>query len=166
MNINSVADLLLFLSVIGLIAGLIKPKLFHKLTSGTHQKKKIGLVFGLGVLIALIMLLANAPAPAAPLRTDLAFKGDAAYCDAIYKDNGNGTTTWSVHIKKDGELITHLSDKSGHINRHDEQVKAGYHSYTANVAIGDVSEINGLLYIGKDIHTCNISPGQDPQQNY
>lgn len=163
---DTVADIILFLSVIGLIAGLIKPKLFHKLTNGNHQKKKIGLVCGLGILIGLIILLANVPAPATPLRTDLAFKGDAAYCDAIYKDNGNGTTTWSLHIKKDGELITHLSDKSGHIYRHDEKLKAGYQSYTAPVAIGNVSEINGLLYIGKDIHTCNISPARNPQQNY
>lgn len=166
MNINTIADLLLFLSVIGLIAGLIKPKLFHKLTNGTHQKKKIGLVFGLGILIALIILLANAPSPTAPLRTDLTFKGDAAYCDAIYKDNDNDTTTWSVHIKEDGELITHLSDKSGHIHRHDDKLKAGYYHYTAPVTINNVSEINGLLYIGKDIHTCNISPAQNPQQKY
>lgn len=163
---DTVADIILFLSVIGLIAGLIKPKLFHKLTNSTHQKKKIGLVCGLGILIGLIILLANMPAPAAPLRTDLAFKGDAAYCDAVYKDNGNGTTTWSLHIKRDGELITHLSDKSGHIYRHDEKLKAGYHSYTAPVAINNVSEINGLLYIGKDIHTCNISPAHNPQQSY
>lgn len=62
MNIDTVADLLLFISLGGLIAGLIKPKLFHKLTNGTHQKKKIGLVFGLGLLISLIILAANAPA--------------------------------------------------------------------------------------------------------
>ena len=156
MNINTVADLLLFLSVIGLIAGLIKPKLFHKLTNGTHQKKKIGLVFGLGILIALIMLLANAPTP---LRTDLAFKGDAAYCDATY-NTSSGSTTWSVTVKQSGELITHLTSKDGHIYRHDNQLKPGTYKYTAPVAIDKVSEINGLLYIGKDIHTCNIQPQQ------
>lgn len=61
MNINTVADLLLFISVIGLVAGLIKPKMFHKFTHGTHQKKKIGLVFGLGILVALIILATSAP---------------------------------------------------------------------------------------------------------
>src|SRR6266567_3584392 len=62
MNIYTVADILLFLSLVGLIVGLIKPKLFHRLTNDTHRRKKIGLVFGLGILIALIMLVANTPA--------------------------------------------------------------------------------------------------------
>lgn len=165
MKITTLADILLFLSLGGLIAGLVKPPMFRKFVGDKHPRKIVGLYGGLGILIALVILLANVPTTPT-LRTDLAFQGDAAYCDAIYKDNGNGTTTWSLHIKKDGELITHLSDKSGHIYRHDDQVKAGYRSYTAPVAIGDVSEINGLLYIGKDSHPCNVSPAHDPQQNY
>ncbi len=94
------------------------------------------------------------------LRQDLAFQGDASFCDAVYKDNGNGTTTWTLSVKQAGELITHLSDKSGHIYRHDDKVDVGFSSYTAPVTIGDVSEINGNLYIGDDSHPCNISPAQ------
>ena len=59
---NTVADLLLILSFIALVVGLIKPKLFHKLTNNSHPRKKIGLVFGLGILVALIILAINAPA--------------------------------------------------------------------------------------------------------
>ncbi len=59
---NTVADILLFIALGGLIAGLVKPKLFHKLTNNSHPRKKIGLVFGLGILAALIILAVNAPA--------------------------------------------------------------------------------------------------------
>jgi len=92
------------------------------------------------------------------LRQDLAFQGDASFCDATYKGNDNGTTTWTLNIKQTGELITHLSDKSGHIYRHDNNVGVGYTAYTADVNINDVSEINGLLYIGNDSHPCKIAP--------
>jgi hypothetical protein len=100
------------------------------------------------------------PTPSPALRQDLAFQGDAAYCDGHYKDNSNGTTTWTLDIKYTGEIITHLSDKSGHIYRHDDQVKPGEYAYTAPVAINDVSEINGLLTVGSDNHPCNIAPQQ------
>jgi hypothetical protein len=99
--------------------------------------------------------------PSTPaLRQDLAFQGDADYCDGIYKDNGNGTTTWTLQIKQPGEIITHLSDKNGKLYRHDEQVKVGYYAYTAPVAINDVSEINGVLTVGSVNHPCNIAPQQ------
>lgn len=165
MNINTVADLLLILSLVGLIAGLVKPQLMQKLTKGTHPRKKIGLVFGIGIVLALVILLANAPTNT-PLRKDLAFQGDAAYCDGIYKTDGN-STVWTLHIKQQGELITHLSGKgSNQMYRHDDQVKPGYYTYTAPVSINDVAEINGLLYVGQDNHSCNINPQQQPQQNY
>jgi len=61
MNLNTLADLLLFASLIGLITGLIKPKIFQKITQGTHQRKKIGLLGGLGILLSLILLFINAP---------------------------------------------------------------------------------------------------------
>ena len=114
----------------------------------------------------------NAPQAATKpsLRQDLAFQGDADYCNGIYKDNGDGTTTWSYDIKQKGELITHLSDSSGHIYRHDVQITdaPNYYSYTAPVAIKDVGEINGVLSIPGETngHPCNISPQQQPQQAY
>lgn len=116
----------------------------------------------------------STPAQTAPakstLRQDLAFQGDATYCDGIYKDNGNGTTTWSYDIKQDGELITHLSDNSGHTYRHDIQITnaPNYYAYTAPVAINDVAEIDGVLTASSDGngHPCNLSPQQQPQQAY
>jgi hypothetical protein len=110
-------------------------------------------------------------APAKPqLRQDLAFQGDPSYCDGIYKDNGNGTTTWSYDIKQNGELITHLSDNNGQIYRHDVQITnaPNYYSFTAPVAIKDVAEIDGVLTVSGDSngHPCNLSPQQQPQQAY
>lgn len=67
---DTVADIILILSVIGLIAGLIKPGIFHKLTNGTHPKRKIGLVFGTGIVIGLILLAAFAPATPAKKTAD------------------------------------------------------------------------------------------------
>lgn len=67
---DTVADIILILSVIGLIAGLIRPALFHKLTNGTHPKKKIGLVFGTGIVVGLILLAAFAPATPAKKAAD------------------------------------------------------------------------------------------------
>lgn len=108
-------------------------------------------------------------APAKPqLRQDLAFQGDPTYCDGIYKDDGNGKTTWSFDIKQSGELITHLTDNNGQIYRHDVQITdaPNYYAYTAPVAINNVTEINGLLYVNNVSHPCNISPQQQPQQSY
>jgi hypothetical protein len=102
----------------------------------------------------------STPSAKPALRQDLAFQGDPAYCDAHYKDNGDGTTTWTLDVKQTGELITHLSDKGSQIYRHDVKVQPGEYAYTAPVAINDVSEINGLLYVGNDNHPCNISPQQ------
>ncbi len=98
------------------------------------------------------------PAPTPTLRQDLAFQGDPTYCDGHYRANDNGTTTWTLDIKYKGEIITHLSDNSGHIYRHDDKVNAGEYSYTAAVDISNVAEINGVLYVGNDSHPCNISP--------
>jgi cytoskeletal protein RodZ len=110
-------------------------------------------------------------APTKPtLRQDLVFQGDPAYCDGIYKDNGNGTTTWSYDVKQNGELITHLSDNNGHTYRHDVQITnaPNYYSYTAPVAINDAAEIDGVLTVSGDSngHPCNLSPQQQPQQAY
>jgi len=195
---NTVSDLILFAGIIGLIVALAKPTAFTRFLKGNKPtRKKLGLIFGGVVVLALVLLAlgpqpqkttktsahaqaantttatntANSPSSAdttsnsAPqaattpaLRQDLAFQGDATYCDATYKANDNGTTTWTLNIKQAGELITHLSDKSGHIYRHDNNVGVGYTAYTADVNINDVSEINGVLYIGNDSHPCNIAP--------
>ena len=110
-------------------------------------------------------------APAQPkLRQDLAFQGDPTYCDGIYKDNGNGMTTWSYDVKQNGELITHLSDNNGHTYRHDVEITnaPNYYSYTAPVAINDVAEIDGVLTVPGDGngHPCNLNPQQQPPQAY
>lgn len=203
-------DFVLWLSLISLIVGLLRPNIFDRLTKAINTRKKIGLVFGSLIVITLFIMgvtysgqepassssdsqntpvqsqqtsdssastsnSAQSPvaktSPSKPaLRQDLAFQGDASYCDGIYKDNGNGTTTWSYDIKHTGELITHLSDNKGNIYRHDVQITSApnYYAYTAPVSINNVGEINGVLYVSGDSngHPCNLNPKQQPQQAY
>jgi len=60
--VNTIADIILIISVLGLIAGLIKPTLYKRfITNGRYMRRKLGLVFGLVIVIALIILAANAP---------------------------------------------------------------------------------------------------------
>ncbi len=54
-------------------------------------------------------------------------------CKITYRDNGNGTMSWTADVTIAGELITHASDTSGNINRHDEQVTVGLNTFTAPV---------------------------------
>lgn len=61
MKLSTLADLLLFASLIALVVGLVKPKIFYKITQGTHQRKKIGLLGGLGILVSLVLLFISAP---------------------------------------------------------------------------------------------------------
>ncbi len=43
-------------------------------------------------------------------------------CKITYRDGSNGTMSWTADVTFAGELITHASDASGNIYRHDEQV--------------------------------------------
>ncbi len=52
-------------------------------------------------------------------------------CKITYRDNGNDTMSWTADVTVTGELITHASDTSGNINRHDEQVIVGLNTFTA-----------------------------------
>ena len=42
-----------------------------------------------------------------------------------YRDDGNGTMSWTATVTVAGELRIHASDKSGDLNAHDVQVSAG-----------------------------------------
>jgi hypothetical protein len=195
----TIVDLILFISLIGLTIGLVKPSAFSKFTHDHHARAKTSLVFSAGLVISLTTLAilgsnlkpssaassTNNTTPTATsdssntssqsasnttnstpnssqpaLRQDLAFQGDPTYCDGTYRANSDGTTTWTLNIKQDGEIITHLSDNNGHLYRHDVQITdaPNFYAYTAPVAISNVSEINGLLYVNNTSHPCNISP--------
>jgi hypothetical protein len=52
-------------------------------------------------------------------------------CRITYHDIGNGTMSWTANVTVAGELVTHASDTSGNINRHDEQVSVGLNTFTA-----------------------------------
>src|SRR5438874_2084302 len=55
------------------------------------------------------------------------------HCAITYHDEGNGSMSWTATVAVAGELITHASDKSGDINRHDVHVSAGPNTFTAPV---------------------------------
>ena len=65
-------------------------------------------------------------------------------CKITYRDNGNGTMSWTADVTVAGELITHASDTSGNINRHDEQVTIGLNTFTASVPLSQVTDIGGV----------------------
>lgn len=58
---DTVADLILILSVIGLIVALAKPSTFHRFGNGKLTKKSLVLRFGTGIVAGLIMLVIFAP---------------------------------------------------------------------------------------------------------
>lgn len=58
---NGLFIFLLFVSIIGLIIGLIKPKLFLKIFNKNTNRKTVGLVFGSAILICFIIIGITAP---------------------------------------------------------------------------------------------------------
>lgn len=60
-EMDTVADIILILSVIGLIVSLAKPSTFHKFGKGKLTKKGLALRFGAGIVVGLILLAVFAP---------------------------------------------------------------------------------------------------------
>jgi hypothetical protein len=79
-------------------------------------------------------------------------------CAITYRDDGNGSMSWTASVTVAGELITHASDKNGDINRHDVQVSAGPNTFTAAVPLSQVDDIGGVLYVGSHSYGCSIAP--------
>jgi hypothetical protein len=79
-------------------------------------------------------------------------------CAITYRDKGDGTMTWTATVTEKGELITHASDNSGDINRHDDPVTPGAHAYTANAPISQIGDIGGDLYVGGSQFGCSVGP--------
>jgi hypothetical protein len=83
-------------------------------------------------------------------------------CKITYRDNGNGTMSWTGDVTIAGELITHASDTSGNINRHDEQVTVGLNTFTASVPLSQVTDIGGVLYVpdssASTSYGCSVAP--------
>ena len=80
------------------------------------------------------------------------------HCAITYRDDGNGSMSWIATVTVAGELITHASDKSGDINRHDVHVSAGPNTFTAAVPLSQVDDIGGVFYVGAHSSGCSVAP--------
>ena len=79
-------------------------------------------------------------------------------CTITYRDNGNGTTSWTATITVGGELRTHASDKSGDLYSHDAQVSVGQNTFTAPQPLAQIDDIGGVLYADSHSYGCSIAP--------
>ncbi len=83
-------------------------------------------------------------------------------CKITYRDGSNGTMSWTADVTVAGELITHASDTSGNINRHDEQVSIGLNTFTAPVPLSQITDIGGVLYVpdasASTSYGCSVAP--------
>ena len=83
-------------------------------------------------------------------------------CRITYRDGSNGTMSWTADVTVAGELITHASDTSGNINRHDEQVSIGLNTFTAPVPLSQITDIGGVLYVpdasASTSYGCSVAP--------
>jgi hypothetical protein len=82
------------------------------------------------------------------------------HCAITYRDDGNGSMSWTATVTVAGELITHASDKSGDINRRDVQVSTGPNTFTAPVPLAQVGDIGGVLYVGSKSYGCSVGPAK------
>ncbi len=100
----------------------------------------------------------NSPSAAEPTFT---YPGDRQ-CRITYRDNGNGTMSWTANVTVAGELITHASDSSGNIYRHDEQISPGLTAFTAPVRLSQINDIGGVLYVpnasSSTSYGCSVAP--------
>ncbi len=79
-------------------------------------------------------------------------------CAITYRDNRNGTMSWTATVTVAGELITHASDKSGDLYRRDVQVSPGPNIFTAPQPLSQIDDIGGVLYVGSASYGCSIAP--------
>jgi hypothetical protein len=86
-------------------------------------------------------------------------------CRITYRDNGNGTMSWTANVTVAGELITHASDSSGNIYRHDEQVPIGLNTFTAPVPLSRITDIGGVLYVPNNSSSTSYGCSVRPQHS-
>ena len=86
-----------------------------------------------------------------------AYPGDPQ-CAITYRDDGNGTMSWTADVTTAGELITHASDNSGNIYRHDVQVTPGPRQFVAPVPLSEIDDMGGVLYAKSASYSCSIAP--------
>jgi hypothetical protein len=98
---------------------------------------------------------AKKPSPA--VEPTFAYPGNSQ-CAIVYRDDGNGTMSWTATVTVAGELITHASDSAGNIYRHDVQVISGPNAFTAPVPLSKIDDIGGVLYAGNSSYGCSIAP--------
>jgi len=79
-------------------------------------------------------------------------------CKITYRDNGNGTMSWTATVTVAGELITHASDNSGDLYHRDVQVSLGPNTFTAPQPLSQIDDIGGVLYVGSASYGCSIAP--------
>jgi hypothetical protein len=79
-------------------------------------------------------------------------------CTITYRDDRNGSMSWTATVTVAGELITHASDTSGDINRRDVQVSTGPNTFTAAVPLSQVNDVGGVLYVGSKSYGCSVAP--------
>jgi hypothetical protein len=97
---------------------------------------------------------AAVPAAAAPTFT---YPGDPQ-CAITYRDNGDGTMSWTATTTVAGELITHASGTDGTIYRHDDHIDAGTHAYRAPVPLAQIGDIGGNLRGTDASYGCSVAP--------
>jgi hypothetical protein len=106
---------------------------------------------------------AGPPAPAHSAAQSQAAEPTFAYpgarqCAITYRDNHNGTMSWTAKVTTRGQLITHASSKAGNIYRHVIEVTPGLATFTAPVPLSQVNDIGGVLYGKKTSYGCSIAP--------
>jgi hypothetical protein len=109
----------------------------------------------------------TSPAPAATSTAQAAsgpeptftYPGDRQ-CAITYRDDGNGSMSWTATVTVAGELITHASADGGDINRRDVKVSPGPNTFTAPEPLSQISDIGGVLYAGPKSYGCSVAPQQ------
>jgi hypothetical protein len=66
--------------------------------------------------------------------------------------------SWTATVTVAGELITHASDSSGNIYRHDVQVAPGPNKFNAPVPLSTINDIGGYLSAGNASYGCSVAP--------
>jgi hypothetical protein len=79
-------------------------------------------------------------------------------CAITYRAEGNDRMSWTASVTVAGQLITHASDVSGSIYRHDVQVTRGVTQFVAKVPLSRIDDVGGVLYVGSTSYGCSISP--------
>jgi hypothetical protein len=79
------------------------------------------------------------------------------HCAITYRDDGNGSMSWTATVAVAGELRTHASDKSGDLYSHDAQVSVGVNTFTVPQPLSQIDDLGGVLYVGSRSYGCSIA---------